>query len=241
MRNPVYAALKSKAGQLKKSGSIDPLGIFICDGGCTLLSRPGRQQMQIGLDEVVGEFFRQNSSIAFVGVLVFPPTRAEAFTGVVKELRITGRIYVNPRATRQVPEGPLLELLNRGVAALPLPTATPRDALYWIARSKPHTGKTIGVLQVSGGIMGQSVKMSARKMQEILSGEITADQHFASYGRPGEPVDNPFTRARKAGLTIETIKVTKLADSDDDEVEVWFGLPDPAVARFKVNNPKGKT
>lgn len=89
--------------------------------------------------------------------------------------------------------------------------------------------------------MLQSVKMSARKMQEILSGEITADQHFASYGRPGEPINNPLASARKAGLTIETIRITKIPDGDDDEVEVWFSLPDPAVTRFKVGSSEGKS
>lgn len=87
--------------------------------------------------------------------------------------------------------------------------------------------------------MTQSVKMSARKMQEILSGKITADQYFADYARPGETVDNPFARALKMGLTIEAVKFTKLPDTDDNEVEIGFGLPDPAVNKFKIGRPDG--
>jgi hypothetical protein len=41
-RNPVYTALKAKAQQLKKSGATDAFGIFLCDGGCALLSKMGR-------------------------------------------------------------------------------------------------------------------------------------------------------------------------------------------------------
>ena len=238
-RNPVYLALKAKAGQLKKSGTTDPLGIVLCDGGCTLLSRPGRQQMQIGLDEVIAEFFRQNSSIAFVAVLVFPPTRVQAFAGIVKELRLTGRVYSNPRAANAVPEAILLERLNTGLAKLPSPVATPRDALYWVDRSEPYHGKTIDILETRAGLMTQSVKMSARKMQEILSGEITADQLFADYARPGEAIDNPFARTLKMGLTIEAVTLTKIPDKDDDEVEITFGLPDPAVSKFKIGRPDG--
>lgn len=238
-RNPVYFALKAKAGQLKKSGATDPLGIFLCDGGCTLLSRPGRQQMQIGLDEVIMEFFRQNSSIAFVAVLVFPPTRAQAFTGIVKELRLTGRVYSNPHAVNAVPEAILLEQLNSGLAKLPSPVATPRDALYWIDRSDRHHGQAIDILVTRGGLMTQSVKMSARKMQEILSGKITADQLFAEYARPGETVDNPFARALTTGLTIEAVKFTKIPDKDDDEVEIRFGFPDPAISKFKIGRSDG--
>lgn len=150
-RNPVYLALKAKTGQLKKSGTTDPRGTFLCDGGCTLLSRPGRQQMQIGLDEVIWEFFRQNSSIAFVAVLVFPPSRVETFVGIVKELRLTGRIYSNPTATNAVPEEALLEVINAGLAKLPAPVATPRDAVNWIDRSRPREGKIIGGLVTRGG------------------------------------------------------------------------------------------
>ncbi|MGY3622041.1 hypothetical protein [Bradyrhizobium sp. USDA 10063] len=98
--------------------------------------------MQVGLDEVTTEFFWQNSSIAFVVVLVFPPTRVEVFTGVVKELRITGRVYSNSRATNAVPEAALLTQLNSGLAKLPQAVATPRDALYWIDRSRPLEGKS---------------------------------------------------------------------------------------------------
>jgi hypothetical protein len=237
-RNPVYLALKAKAGQLKKSGTTEPRGIFLCDGGCTLLSRLGRQQMQIGLDEVVAEFFRQNSSIAFVGVLVFPPTRVEVFTGIIKELRLTGRVYSNPNAPNAVPDKALLEELNAGLAKLPTPVATPRDALYWIDRSPPHEGKTSDAFVRRGG-WDMSVKMSARKMQEILSGKITADQFFGNYSRPGEPIDNPFARALKMGLTIEAVAFTKLPDTDDDEVEIAFGLPDPAIRKFKIGQSGG--
>jgi hypothetical protein len=236
-RNPVYLALKAKAAQLKKSGTTDPLGIFLCDGGCELLSRPGRQQTQIGLDEVVANFFRQNSSIAFVIVLVFPPTRVQAFTGIVKELRITGRVYSNPRAANAVPEAILLEQLNSGLTKLPSPVATPRDALYWINRLEPHHGKTVDICVTRGGLMAQSVKMSARKMQELLSGKITADQLFADYTRPGETIDNPFARALRMGLTIETVKFKKVPHQDDDEVEIVFGLPDPAVSKFRIDRP----
>ena len=233
-RNPVYSALKSKAGQLKRSGTTDPKGIFLCDGGCALLSRAGHQQMQISLDDVISEFFRQNSSIAFVAVLAFPPTRVQALAGIVKELRLTGLVYSNPRAGNALPEDELLQELNAGLAKLPLPVATPRDALHLVERLKPNTGKTIDILVTRGGLINMSVKMSARKMQEILSGKITADELFGEYARPGETIDNPFARALQIGLTIEAVTFRKLPDVDDDEVEISFGLPNPAVSKLKV-------
>jgi len=124
-RNPVYTTLKSKTEQLKKSGATDALGIFLCDGGCLLLSKAGPQPQQVSLDRVIGEFFRQNSSIAFVVVLVFPELRVDVFRGLIEEVKITGRVYSNPRAANPLPGKQLLELLNRGLSALPQPVADP--------------------------------------------------------------------------------------------------------------------
>ena len=84
-----------------------------------------------------------------------------------------------------------------------------------------------------------AVKMSARKIQEILSGKITADQFFADYARPGEAAGNPFARALNMGLTIKAVKFTRLPDTDDDEVEIAFGPPDPAISKFKLGRPDG--
>ena len=101
---PVYTALKSKTDQLKKSNATGPLGIFLCDGGCSF-SKAGPQPQQVSLDRVVGEFFRQNSSIAFVVVLVFPERctlmSSEASS---KRCKVTGRVYTNPRAANPVAE-----------------------------------------------------------------------------------------------------------------------------------------
>jgi hypothetical protein len=187
------------------------------------------------LDEVITEFFRQNASIAFVAVLVFPPTRVQTFIGIVKELRITGIVYSNPAAPNGVPEKALLRELNTGLSKLPAPVATPRDALYWTDRLKAHEGKTIDILVTRGG-WNMSVKMSARKLQEVLSGKITADELFTDYARPGQAIDNPFARASKMGLTIEAVALTRLPDVDDDEIEISFGAPNPALNKLKVSS-----
>jgi len=233
-RNPVYKALKLKRDQLKDSGAAGPFGIFLCDGGCTLLSRSGRQQMQFGLDDVVQEFFRQHSSIAFVGVLVFPPSRYQVFDGILKEKRIIGQIYSNPRSSIPLDCEAFLPLINRGLASLPAPIATPLDALHWISRSAPHEGQTTGTLyQWGGGHM--TVKISARHVQELLAGKMTATELFAKYARPGERVDNPFERALNRGFTIEAVRITKQPDQDDDLIEIAFGFPDPAIGKFRVD------
>jgi len=233
-QNPVFAALKSKAAQLKKSRATDPCGIILCDGGCALLSKPGRQMQQVGLDETIAEFFRQHSSVAFVVVLVFPPSRVDAFTGVFKELKITGRLYSNRRAANALPGEELIALINRGLAQLPQPVATPRDALYWIGRARGHEGQTHANIQYSGGLMTGSVKLSARQIQEVLAGRTTAQELFAQFDHPGRPFQNPFEMALRQGLTMESVSLTKQANADDDLLEVRFGLADPAISKLKA-------
>ncbi|MGE0288549.1 MAG: hypothetical protein AB7I42_19130 [Bradyrhizobium sp.] len=70
-------------------------------------------------------------------------------------------------------------------------------------------------------------------MQEILSGKIAADQFFAGYARPGEPIDNPFA-CTKMGVTIKAVKFSKLPNADNDEVETTFGPPNPAISELKI-------
>jgi len=238
-KNPVHTALKAKTDQLKKSGAKGPLGIFLCDGGCSLLSKTSRHVTQFNVEDVIGDFFRQNSSIAFVAVLTFPPTRANPFVGIVKDLKITCRVHPNARAATPIASKALEELLSKGLAALPPPVATPNDALYWIERLGKHEGQTIGDIFQGGGVMSQSVTMSARKFQQLLAGRVTAQELFAEYGRPGEVIDNPFDRALNRGLTVDFVGLRKVPHCDDDLVEIRFSGPDPAISKLKVESPSG--
>jgi hypothetical protein len=231
-RNPVYTALKAKVRQLKKSGAADPFGIFICDGGCALLNSSRSYTEVVDIDQVIGEFFRQNSSASFVAILMFPPTRAEVFVGPVEEVRITGRVYANPTDAKPFDADALLGILNRGLAHLPPPAATPRVALNWIQNAGPHEGKPIGTIAYGVGLMSASVRISARKVQELLAGKITVDQLFSEYKHPDPEIGNPFLNALKRGLTMEAVTLTRAPDADDDLLEVKFGLPDPAIRRL---------
>jgi hypothetical protein len=226
-RNPVYTSLKDKARQLKKAETTDALGIFLCDGGCALLKSTQRQAEAVSVDQVVNEFFRQNSSISFVVILTVPPASSVAFAGVVKELQITARVYVNSCAKNALNSAALLALINRALSHLPAPSATPQDALHWIANGDAHEGKPIHTL-THGGSM---IKISARKIQEVLAGRMTPEQFFSDYGPPGSPSGNPFARMLKQGLTIQSVSVTHVSEADDDLLEFRFG-PDAAIRKF---------
>ena len=226
-RNPVYTSLKAKARQLKKSGPASAFGIFLCDGGCALLKNKQRHPEAASVHQVVEEFFRQNSSISFVVVLAVPPASATTFAEVVKKLRTTGDVYVNPRAKSVLNSDALLALFNRALSHLPPPSATPQDALYWIANADAHEGTPIHTLTQGGGM----IKMSARKIQEVLAGRMTPEQFFSDYGPPGSSSENPFARMLKQGMTIQSVSLTRVPEVDDDLLEFRFG-PDAAIRKF---------
>jgi hypothetical protein len=131
-RNPVYRTLKDKARQLKKFGGARPLGIFLCDGDCSLLRNTQTAAVAFGLRNVIEKFFQQSSSIGFVVILKFPPTQNHIFTGLIKELRLTGELYCNPRAAKLFEPEQLLTLINRGSATCP-PLWLPRmmHSTFW--------------------------------------------------------------------------------------------------------------
>lgn len=228
-RNPVYTSLKAKARQLKKAEPAGAFGIFLSDGGSALLKNTQKQVEAVSVDQVVNEFFRQTSSVSFVVVLVVPPASSATFGSVVKELRIVARLYVNPRAKMAVDSNALLTLINRALAHVPAPSATPQDALYWIANADAHEGRPIDTL-IHGGNM---IKVSARKIQEVLAGRMTPEQFFSDYGRPDSPFENPFSTMLRQGLTIQSVNLTRMPEADDDLLEFRFG-PDAAVRQFVV-------
>jgi hypothetical protein len=83
--------------------------------------------------------------------------------------------------------------------------------------------------------MSQVVKLCARKVQELLAGEITAEQLFSDCQHPHSKFENPFLLALKNGLTMESATVTRVPDADDDLLEIRFGPPDPAIKKFTVS------
>jgi hypothetical protein len=211
------------------------LGIFLCDGDCSLLRSTQTAAVAFGLRNVIEKFFQQSSSIGFVVILKFPPTQSHIFTGLIKELRITGELYCNPRAAKLFEPVKLLTLINRGLGHLPNPVATPHDALHFLAYAKGHERNTINVITHGGNFMSQVVKLSARKVQELLAGKITTEQLFSGYEHADSKFENPFLQALKRGLSMESATVTRVPDLDDDLLEIQFGPPDPAIKKFTVS------
>jgi hypothetical protein len=166
--NPVANVLHGKAQQLRSSNLPGPYGIVLCDGDCDLMSRRHSNDLSsFSLDEIVRNFLRVNSSIAFVSVLTIVADNS----GLIgpRHLRLSQRIYQNDafesldRAIKQC-------LLNFHLH-LPPPARTPVNAhnhLDWLLK----TGKAEEGDSFIGGysMRGQTLKISLRVIQELLAG-----------------------------------------------------------------------
>ena len=82
--------------------------------------------------------------------------------------------------------------------------------------------------------MSGYVKLSARKIQEVLAGGTTAQELFAQLDHLGRPFQNFFETALRQGLTLEAVSLTKQPDGDDDLLEILFGLAGPAISKLKA-------
>jgi hypothetical protein len=229
-RNPVYMRLEEKRQQFKKSSRTGGFGIFLCDGGSTLLKNTQGHFAAASIDQVVHAFFRKTTSVSFVVTLVVPPSTGAPFAAVVEQLRMVGRVFVNPRAKHPVDAAALLDVINRALSYVPPPVATPHDALDWIANSDPNEGKPIQRV-IYGGSM---IKVSARKIQEVLAGRMTPEQLFGEFSSPDRQFENPFLRALMQGQTTQSVALTRTPEADDDLIEFQFA-PDAAIRKFTVS------
>src|SRR5690349_14421370 len=67
--NPVFNGLKTKAAQLNRSKYTGIRGVFICDGGCEMLTTTMQSWATYPIRDVVSDFFRQHQSVAFCVII----------------------------------------------------------------------------------------------------------------------------------------------------------------------------
>lgn len=118
--NTIYNALKSKAQQLKKSDYDGTRAIFLCDGGCNLLTSTLHDWQSYSLDKIVNDFFCHYSSIHFIltfAIRETPYNSLDTRRGKFIEIKL----FPHPTF---VLSNELSAILNKFVAFLPTPVNT---------------------------------------------------------------------------------------------------------------------
>jgi hypothetical protein len=223
--NPLFNALKNKAGQLKESGYKGIRGIIVCDRGSRIFTEMPNW-LTFNKDEVIKEFFRQNSSVSFVVTM-----------GIRSRSSTSGRKFdVEPKLSVRVLDATedWVSDLNRLVAqvtrSLPEIYQTPDNAmssLNW-NRSTIQTRPYLGGSTVSRN----EIRISARELLDLLAGrldqELFAENHDMGSGT------SIFSIFRSQGRMIKGAAVERRPDEDDDWVVLEFSSGDPAVCNFRV-------
>jgi hypothetical protein len=225
--NPLWYRLRDKATQLRSATGVNT-GIIICDGGCSLLSGSLRDIGSFSTDGIVQKFLRIRSSVDFVYAIT-----ARRGYGSNADCSFQGQVWTRDPATR-----PLIEsIMSSMLAKLPTPIFDASNAAIQ-ASLKGYDGGTRANLQIAVGNKIMSVRISARRLLEILSGKLSPSEIDLVFGGSIEPdlpsLPNPFRSALAAGQMITEIGLESLEGKDDDWITIKFGDGDPAVSPFRV-------
>jgi hypothetical protein len=231
--NAIYQALQRKASQLVQTGYQGPLGIFLCDGGCTAFKKRWGHGLSYPLDEIVQSFLHENARIGFVVALT---------TGIGEDCNGWGprgsyqtciRLYVSPKLDESALD--LSGTLTRLLKVLPTPESDPVNALHLLESEHWNRGRSKG-----GGMewSDTKIKISSRALAELLSGRMDQRTFFEMHGfiqsavNLGPPI-NPFAVALSRGELIQSISVERMNAEDDDWLEFEMKGPDPAISPFR--------
>jgi hypothetical protein len=235
-RNPLYNALEDKRKQLRDTKYEGCKGIIVCDGGCEAITKQLTDYDSYSKKQILNEFFRRSSSISFV-ILIWIEVEYQPGTG--RQLRVCGQIDTNPHARDPLPE-PLVDFLRRLPEFWPQPVQSGETARLQLEGYGPKNipswwGQRVGGYKMGLGPNQITYRMSARELLEILSGrktirEFNEESGFVPSGSGGRM--NPFENALQRGLTINSAKLERVPDRDDDWIEFSITGPDPALSPF---------
>lgn len=229
-RNPVHHALSRKADQLRNAHSGTPKGIVLCAADCDL-DKGFSGASGFGVDRIVQHFLRDNLSIAFVLVLAalegWQPwyrKRDEPRT------RIYSKLYLNQKC-RMVPPERLIEVLRRVHEKIPVPVANGLNALHHLRSRRRQVGRSF-----SGGygVTGDSVRISARALLELLAGRLDQKAFLERHSLPGGA--KIFDVKLQRGMTIDAVNIEQHADEDDDWITFHFRSRDPAISAYSAQH-----
>jgi hypothetical protein len=221
--NPVFNALKEKAKKLKLSNYEGPRGVFICDGGCSLLTTQMNNWAEYNLTQVVTDFFRQHQSIDFVITIGL----RHDYSGRIGRghYRLELQIMVHPRCFNI--NATLQATVERMMRHLPIPAASAENALAR-ARAWPSHGTHYGGWQMTGS---KKIRLSVITVLQLLAGELDYPSFAKAHGFD-QPGANRFARALREGRVIERCSVEKIGDEDDDWITFEFSEADAAIHEF---------
>jgi hypothetical protein len=234
-RNPVYNGLKSKKGQLKKSGYKGLKGVIIGDASCNILNTSMASGSAFSLRDIVLGFLEETHSVDFVLTI---GVEERSTMSLKMEIRFKPALFFQRKMSDTT--GRALETaLGRVLGQVPIPERPGYSAIYRLERGSPPDAwfGAIGASFTLARFMEPSeIRVSSRLLAGLLSGEISQAEFRSAHeikGNTGKPPVCMFEQFVKEGRMICETKVEHHGDKDDDHVVLVFGPPDPAASRFR--------
>jgi hypothetical protein len=228
--NPVFHTLKRKAPHLKQSGYPGLRGVILCDGGCQMLAEGRPSSAEYPVQQVVGDFMRQNQSIGFVATIAVRHDRSQSIGHGHYKPALA--VWVSRAHAAQ--KRPLLSVLEQMVSHLPTLEMSAANAVRRVRSRFPTVGSFFGGYQMGGD---QYMKLSAIGILQLLAGTISYSDFAKAHGFEQH---NTFANAVRNGRVILNCKIESGGEEDDDWITFEFGNADPALAPFSVGRPKSK-
>jgi hypothetical protein len=229
--NPLYQVLESKSDQLRNVPHGIHRGIFLGDAGCQLfnnIDRVDRVNHTYSGQQIIEEFLARENTVDFVAV--FSVKRAkEGSWDTSKNPRIWYLyLFEQKSSTEKLDLGRILHLRD----LLPAPYLSGYEARSWHEQGmfSPQARGQYLPTSMSIGRQSMTVRISARALQELMAGRLTAEK-FETWaaGRP-----NPFEQHLALGWTIASVSFeSKSADADDDYLIFTF-KEDPAATGLQL-------
>ena len=229
--NPLYKALKAKSRQLR--GASGFVGIIVGDGSSQTFDKSPTGIRHVSTGTIVEEFLRQYSSIDFVFLISVIGEQQKWYQSGDRRMWLDTGLHFNGDSKVRTS---LLTLFTNMLAAFPEPVSTPINA------SNQAKVRGFGLGHHGGFTMsGNSIKVSAREVLEVLSGrrsvdEINEKRDAASPGGGSDPYTMPrlIESYLSNGRLPTKISIIKTDENDcDDWIELQFGPPDPAISHFQ--------
>ncbi len=229
-RNPLYHALKDKSAQLSKSTYSGPRGIIVCDGDSDSLKEQNSGSGACGRGRIIQPFLRSHTSVFFVLVLRIEEVHRVLQFG--EKVQIAPKVYWNACPRTFVEQ--MTEILRRAVRGLPSPESSPGNALRWLRSPKGSTGRLLG----STSMQGNTIKISARSLTELLAGKVEVQDFLQNHGlKPIDPGDHAFPffeNQIQRGNTLKNAFVEREENKDDDWLVLEYDGPDAANSRYRL-------
>lgn len=217
--NSIWKALNRKYDQLKKSNYNGNIGIILCDGNCQSLSNPFPPWYGKSSSDVIRHFLRKKPKVDFV-LIFYIAQRTNAW----EDYEIRCECYEGINFDDSLENFFYNSFCNLKVL-FPIPIANAINAVRRL-NTKPNETNTL-YDNISMQIGGARIKISSRKVLELLAGRIAYDEF------PKE-AKNYFKNMLDSGKLITDIQIKTELDEDDDSLIISFGKSDAAVSPFEM-------